>query len=93
MGVSAEGGKDPAEEQVFACSLKRVNYIKASNQIFLTSGRFFRMNCIWTGLAEGKSLPGYCLSGFVPELKRLAKTLPVTRKQLVDASKTLAYEQ
>ena len=55
MGVSAEGGKDPAEEQVFACSLKRVNYIKATNQIFLTSGRFFRMNCIWTQLAEEKS--------------------------------------
>ena len=25
MGVSAEGGKDLAEEQVFACSGKRVN--------------------------------------------------------------------
>ena len=34
MGVSAEGGIDPIEEQVFACSDLRVEYFASTNQIF-----------------------------------------------------------
>ena len=34
MGVSAEGGKDPIEEQVFTCSGLRVKYMHRANQIF-----------------------------------------------------------
>ena len=45
MGVSAEGGNDLMEEQVFTRSGKRVNYSGRVFQTYWTSGRIFSTNC------------------------------------------------